>query len=136
MAGQRWPRLSALAAWVALTVLLVGVLWGAFGGFESAAVMWVIVLTAVVAAGFVGGAICWTRGHRIVGLVGLCSPAAPVVGHLLAMRYGSEESWAPTMVGDLVGIAVALLGSLVAVIGVLATKPKRTRTSEEREVRS
>jgi hypothetical protein len=131
-----WTRLGVVVAWVALTALLAGVLWGALGGFESSADIWVVLLAAVVAGGFVAGAVCWARGHRIVGLVGLLSPAAPVVGHVLALRYGPDESWAPTIVGDLLGLAAALLGSLVAVVGALATRPKRDRSKAASRARS
>ncbi|MGF1597933.1 MAG: hypothetical protein ACFCVK_13535 [Acidimicrobiales bacterium] len=127
---------SVFAAWVALAALLAGVLWGALGGFESSAVIWVVLLAGVVAAGFVAGAVCWARGHKIVGLIGLASPAAPVVGHVLALRYGPDEAWAPTIVGDLLGLAAALVGSLLALVGALATRQERARSTPTSRVRS
>jgi hypothetical protein len=51
------------------------------------------------------------------------------LGGLVALRYGPDESWAPTIVGDLLGLAAALLGSLVAVIGAVATRPERAPTA-------
>ena len=50
----------------------------------------------------------------------------PGAGEEVAQTWSRpEESWAPTIVGDRLGLAAALLGSLVAVIGAVATRPKR-----------
>ena len=128
MATTQPSPFRAAIAWIALTALLAGVLWGALGGFDSDAVVWVVLLASIVAAGFIAGAVCWARRHRIIGLIGLLSPAAPVVGHALALLFGPNESWAPTMVGDLLGLAAALIGSAVAVVGALVTRPRQDRT--------
>ncbi len=118
-------RLAVTAGWLALTALLATVLWMALGGFETDALAWIVLLAATVSAGFVAGVVCWTRGHRIIGIVGLVAPAAPIVGHVLALLYGPEESWAPTIVGDLLGLAAALVFSFVAVVAALVTGRER-----------
>ena len=123
-AGTRSAQLTLVMAWMSLTALLAGVLWSTAGGFETTTFVGIVLLAAVVAAGFMSGAVCWTRGHHILGLIGLISPMAPVVGHLIALRCGPEESWAPTMVGDLLGMLVAILGSAVALLAALATRRK------------
>lgn len=117
--------LRILVSWLILVAALVAVIGLEARDWDRAAYPWIVLFVAIVSAGVVAGTICWVRGRRLVGVVGLAAPFLPVVGHYLPILR-VEDSWAPTMVGDLIGVAAALIGSLVAVVGALTSRSGST----------
>jgi hypothetical protein len=108
-------------AWIGASTLVIGLLaW--MVRFEPAAVPVIVVLGCVLAGGVVAGAYCWRRSHRVVGLLGMLVPAFVPVAHLLSilvvLRVDEDEEpgWAPTFVGDALGLAAAVCASTVVVI--------------------
>ena len=63
--------------------------------------------------------------NRLVAVIGLLSPLLPVVGHYVALWLGPTDVWAPTMAGDLIGMAAAVAAALVTVVAALASAERR-----------
>lgn len=120
-------RAGTALAWMMVTSLLWGAALILLDGFDAPAVMVAAaVLAGLVASGVVAGAVCWLRGHHLVGSIGLLAPVFPAAGHSLALAFGPSDVWAPTMAGDLLGMASAIAASLVAVVGAWVSRDRRT----------
>lgn len=118
------PRPSGFAvAWVGASALVVGML-ASVVELERAIVPVIVILGGLLAGGFVAGIYCWRRSHRIVGLLGLLAPALLPISHFLSILVvvrsdEDEDVWAPTFVGDMLGLAAAVILCIVAIFGAL-----------------
>jgi hypothetical protein len=90
--------------------------------FEAATMPLVVVVGCVLAGGVVAGAYCWRQSHHLLGLAGMVAPALLPIAHFLTALIvarvddDADLGWAPTYVGDIVGLAIALVVSTVVVV--------------------
>lgn len=114
-------RLVVAVGWLAATAAGM-VLFVAVGFTGADTLRWLTLLAAAMATDLVGGVVCLAKGRDVAGLTGLAAAVAPFVAHVISLAtFG--DSWAPSLVGDVVGTAVALLA--VVPVTLVARLPAR-----------
>lgn len=114
-------RLVAMAAWCG--IVAVTVLAFVSTGIDPAAIGIVTVVGCIVATSMVGGGVCWLKGRRRAGVIGVLAPGLLPIARFSTLVHVSD-SWAPTILADLA--ALAILTAVAVIVGVAAWSNPRS----------